>query len=73
MKVSKREREILKMLCLPNKIIARKLNISLATVKSHISNLLAKFYWVENRTELLYEALNQHVIHLEQIINKEKI
>lgn len=72
MNITEREKDILRMLHLPNRIIARKLNISLSTVKTHITRLLAKFYWVENRTELLYEALNQNIIHLEQMIRKEK-
>jgi len=37
-----REREVLSLLCegLPNKLIARRLNIALATVKIHVSNVL---------------------------------
>lgn len=70
MNVTEREKEILRRLCLPNRVIAKELNISLSTVKSHLRRLLNKFYWVENRTALLYEALNQNVIQLEQVKGK---
>lgn len=70
MKISEREREILRMLCLPNKIIAQKLNVSLSTVKNHLHRLLNKFYWVDNRTELFFEALKRRIIKLEDVITK---
>jgi DNA-binding NarL/FixJ family response regulator len=40
--LTQREREVLALLCegLPNKLIARRLNISAGTVKVHISNIL---------------------------------
>ena len=39
-----REREVLYLLCegLPNKLISRRLGISLSTVKIHISNILSE-------------------------------
>jgi DNA-binding NarL/FixJ family response regulator len=53
-RLTKREREILELLRenLANKEIAARLNISLDTVKFHISNLLQKF-GVQRRTDLI--------------------
>ena len=49
-----KEREIVKMVCdgACNKLIARELDISLSTVKTHLRNIFAKTE-VSNRTELV--------------------
>lgn len=70
MLITKREKEILQRLYLPNKKIAKKLNISLFTVKKHIHNLFNKFYWVNSRTQLFFKALKHKVINFEEIINE---
>jgi DNA-binding NarL/FixJ family response regulator len=53
--LSKREMEVLEKLCLgySNQQIADSLHISLATVKSHVSNILIKFN-VARRTQLIH-------------------
>ena len=50
-KITKRELEVLNLLPLSNKKIASKLFITIATVKTHIHNLLKKF-GVKSRIEL---------------------
>lgn len=65
MKLSKREKEILSLLYLPNKKIAQGLNITVATVKTHIHHLYDKFPLSDTRTSLFYHALNEGVIKLD--------
>lgn len=68
MNLTEREKEVLKMLCLPDRIISRKLNISLSTVKTHIRSLYNKFPCATSRTCLIVEALKQKLINLDNII-----
>lgn len=70
MKLTKREKEILKMLCLPNKSIAKKLNISLSTTKRHINHIFNKLYTPANRASIVIEALKQNIIKLEEVITE---
>lgn len=69
--LTEREKEILKMLCLPTKIIAERLFISEITVKTHIVHLYNKIYVPFNsRTLLLAEGLKKQIIKLEEIITE---
>lgn len=67
MKISKRERDVLCLLCLSDKQIAERLNISIFTVKAHIVNLLNKFA-TNNRSQVIICALKQNVIDLQDIV-----
>lgn len=70
-KLTEREKEVLKMLGLPNKIIAERLFISEKTVKMHLVNLYNKLYIpYSNKALLLVEGLKQQIIKLEEIITE---
>ena len=69
--LSEREKEMLKLLAtgMGNKEIARKLCLSLRTVKAHMSNIFNKMN-VASRSEALVEALRSGMISLEDIEEK---
>lgn len=64
--ISKREKDILGLLYLPNVLIAKKLNISSKTVESYVTNILNKLA-SNNRTEALLKALKNKIITLDNI------
>lgn len=68
--ISQREKEILKMLCLPNQIIAHRLNISLYTVKTYIKNLLIKLPDAKNRRSLIIQGLKNKIIELGDLVTE---
>ena len=63
MKISKREREVLELICLTNPQIARRLNISIRTVKTYVRHLFEKL-GCESRTEAAIKAIKQNVIDI---------
>lgn len=67
MQISKREKEVLSLVCFSDKEIAKHLQISPVTVKTYITNLFNKFF-VNNRRELLIVALKHNVINIKDVI-----
>lgn len=65
--LSKRELEVITLLAQgqSNKEIAHTLNVSETTVKSHVSNLLAKL-GVQSRTQAAYQATRLGLINISQ-------
>lgn len=70
MKLTKREREILQLLCLSNKEISNRLYISEGTVKTHIYNITIKFSEQENRCSIVLEAIKQGIITIDEVVTK---
>lgn len=71
MKLTEREKDVLKRLSLPNKAIAKSLNISMSTTKRHIHNIFTKLYYApQNRCAIILCALKQQIIKLEEIITE---
>lgn len=70
MKFTKRELEILPLLCMSNKEIGNRLYISEQTVKTHIYNIAFKFPEQENRCSILLEAIKQGIITIEEVVTK---
>lgn len=64
--LSERELDVLRLAArgLPNKEIARRLNLSIRTVHSHLANIFAKLH-VGSRTEAVLLALREGLISLQ--------
>lgn len=64
--LSDRELDVLRLAArgLPNKEIARRLNLSIRTVHSHLANIFAKMH-VGSRTEAVLLALREGIISLQ--------
>lgn len=63
--LTKREKEVFQLLIYNNStdLIAKKLNISVKTVRNHISNVILKL-GVSNRTQAILELLRLNEINL---------
>lgn len=70
MELTKREREILPLLGLPYKEIQNRLNLSQGTVRNHIMNISYKFPDQPNKICILFEALKQGIITLDEIVTE---
>lgn len=66
--ISPREKEVLEMLCkgYTNQEIANRLNIGLATVKSHLENIFAKL-GVRSRTDAMRVALKEQCVFISDL------
>lgn len=69
MKITNREKDVLRLLCLSNKEIADRLCISTGTVKTHIGALFEKFDCETNRTKILIQAIKKGVVELDELIS----
>lgn len=70
-KLTEKEKEILKFLCLPSQEIAKRLIVEESTIRTHITNLFNKFNLLyNNRQCLLIEAIKQQVIKLDELITE---
>lgn len=67
MQLTKREYQVLTLVCNSDKQIAKQLGISLSTAHTYMFHLFNKFV-VNNRSQLLVEALRQNVITFEDIV-----
>lgn len=66
MKLTQRELEVLKLLCLSDKDIAKRLLIGKSTVKSHVRKLLDKLV-CETRSKALIKALKFKIISIDEV------
>ena len=66
MTLTQRELEVLRLLCLSDKDIAKRLIISIRTVKCHVHNILNELV-CENRQKALIKALKLGVVTLNDI------
>ena len=61
-----REKQVLKLLCLPNSEIAQRLCITAITVKSHVRNIFNKLV-CETRQKALIKALKLKIIDIDEV------
>jgi DNA-binding NarL/FixJ family response regulator len=64
--LTERQKEVLRLACLPNMEIANKLFLSLPTVKAHFNNI-CNILTAANRVEALIKALKKNEIKLDEI------
>lgn len=64
--LTKREIEVLRLICYPNKDICNKLCLSISTVKTHIRNIMCKFN-VKSREQSLMLALRYHILGIKDV------
>lgn len=68
--LTKRERDVLPLLALPYKEIAKRLGVTKPTVRCHIANLSYKFPEQPNKLCIVLEALKQGIITLDEIVTE---
>jgi DNA-binding NarL/FixJ family response regulator len=69
--LTKRERDVLPLLALPYKEIAKRLGITSPTVRSYIASLSYKFPEQPNKLCIVLEALKQGIITLDEIVTEK--
>ena len=64
--LTERELDVLRLIArgLPNKLIARELDVAEKTVKTHVSNILAKLH-LSDRTQAALYAVRERIVELE--------
>jgi DNA-binding NarL/FixJ family response regulator len=68
--LTKRERDVLPLLALPYKEIAKRLGITSPTVRCYIANLSYKFPEQPNKLCIVLEALKKGIITLDEIVTE---
>lgn len=68
--LTEREKQVLKLLCLPNSEIAQRLNITARTVKSHVRNIFTKLT-CSNRAEAIAKAIKKGIIQVQEVYTDE--
>lgn len=66
-KASEADLELIKLLCLPNKIISLSLGVSPKAISMHITRLGVKFE-VENRRAIIVKALEFGLVTVDQLV-----
>lgn len=61
-----REKQVLKLLCLPNSEIAQRLKITTRTVKAHVHHIFNKLV-CETRQKALIKALKLKIIDIDEV------
>ena len=64
--LTEREKQVLKLLCLPNSEIAQRLNITARTVKAHVRHIFNKLV-CETRQKALIKALKLKIIDIDEV------
>lgn len=62
--------ELIKLLCLPDKIICQHLQISSAAVGMRIARISAKL-GVENRTAIVVKVLELGLVNIDQLVRRD--
>lgn len=65
-----REKEVIKLLCLPNSEISQRLCITAITVKSHVRNIFNKLTCT-NRAEAIAKAIKKGIIQAQEVYTDE--
>ncbi len=65
-RLSEKDMELIKLLCLPNKIISHNMGVSPEGIGMHIGRLIGKF-GVENRTGVIVKALQLGLVGLGEL------
>lgn len=65
--LTEREKQVLKLLCLPNSEIAQRLKITTRTVKAHVRHIFNKLA-CSNRAEAIAKAIKKGIIKADEII-----
>lgn len=69
-KVSESSLELIRLLCLPDKIIGQYLKISPAAVAMRITRISIKL-GVENRTSVVVKALELGLVNIDQLVRRD--
>lgn len=68
--LTEREKQVLKLLCLPNSEIAQRLKITTRTVKAHVRHIFNKLA-CSNRLEATVIAIKKGIIQAEEVYINE--